>query len=339
MSTPDYDALLSQKYATLAVNLPPVSCTIWSLVQEDIDSADGGNCGYTSAADLLAFLSEFFSGSILSSVERHLVCLEDAGLHLSGTKSTIAHQLLDDAMQAPSQYGLGHVAHSDVVGRRGRAVGTGQRPASRRGKRGGRQPRWAAPGRSFRDARRTQFATTKLTGARTHDPFAVDGTVFLSIDPFTRRTEFAKTNPFYVANTLSQAFEYPFQVHPAMKAEDTVGVFAFRVETRILHGETAFMENGQEDKFNILWFEAADDDWANFCQANLSGSARRHEYDIVIGPACCADKDVVPLARNGQLCIQIAFCTERSWRWLESKVEVVFLERSRGPAADPYYST
>ncbi|KAJ3073433.1 hypothetical protein HK102_006005, partial [Quaeritorhiza haematococci] len=254
--------LLSQKFATLAVNLPPVSCTIWLLVQEGIDSADGGNCGYTSAADLLAFLSEFFSSSVLSSVEHHLVCLEDAGLHLSGTKSTIAHQLLDNATQAlpPSQYGPGHVADSDVVGRRDRlihgtrGVGTGQRggPASRLGGRGGRQPPfiWAiAPGRSFRDvrvieiptreprrsniqARRTQFTDAASTGATTYDPFTMEnGTVFLfhgfcnqkslSIDPPSRRTEFAKTPAFYVTNTLSQAFEHPFQVHPAMKAEDT----------------------------------------------------------------------------------------------------------------------
>jgi hypothetical protein len=72
----------------------------------------------------------------------------------------------------------------------------------------------------------------------------------------------------------------------ARDPEDTVAVFCFELDLKILHRDVA-CPNGE--KFKVRWFEEDVDDesWEDFCIAQLHGrQAEQHSYDVVIGSMC-----------------------------------------------------
>ncbi|POW11494.1 hypothetical protein PSTT_05220 [Puccinia striiformis] len=69
--------------------------------------------------------------------------------------------------------------------------------------------------------------------------------------------------------------------------------------------------------------------WQDFCDSNMKGHALIHQYDIVIGPLCIPSTQPfrpIQVRSTSVPTTQMAFCTPRSFAWLNQKVKKIYLE-------------
>ena len=109
-----------------------------------------------------------------------------------------------------------------------------------------------------------------------------DGSSLAGINPRKSNIEFLAAEAFYVTNIVTATFEFPLHNWLARNPKDTVGVFCFELDLKILHGDVACPSN---EKFKIRWFEedVNDELWADFCIAHLySREAEQHFYNAML---------------------------------------------------------
>lgn len=152
------------------------------------------------------------------------------------------------------------------------------------------------------------------------------------IAPLFNRNEFSMREAFYVSNSIRQTYEHPLHYHPSRCATDTIAVFVFEVDVRVLHGIEP--PPGERTPFTDLWFPDNEENlsaWRRFCKNNFTLVGLDHSFDIVIGPVCLPrdegdyGKMEVRLPRDAPF-TQIAFCSMRARSWLESCFKKIFVE-------------
>jgi hypothetical protein len=155
-----------------------------------------------------------------------------------------------------------------------------------------------------------------------------DGFSKMDIKPFKIDTEFSSSPAFYATNSVTAAFEFPLHNRLSMNPEDTVVVFCFELNLRVLHGDIPAPSG---ETFKVHWFEVGveDEAWEEFCSYNLYGPDPKHQhpYDIVIGAICYPSRQnhsVSPRAIEGLM--QVAFCSKAVWTWAGSCVQRLFIE-------------
>lgn len=177
-------------------------------------------------------------------------------------------------------------------------------------------------------------------GTRTSslESFQCDG-----ISPDFEGSEFSRRPAFYVSNSVLHAFERPLHYKLGRCVGDFISVLEFRVDLAVLHGEKA--PPGESKPFDVRWFPRPCEEWKRFCIGNmavdpkLKALAPLHAHDIVIGPVCKpleggTDMGIVSdrLERETYVC-QVAFCTQRSWSFLEHCFRKVYQESRDADAA------
>lgn len=105
-------------YVSLAFDLPPDSGSIWNLLKDDIDSL-----GSHSQGDILVFLGNFVSESLVQIVASNLMALEESFLTIEYTlgrgntvvPKAIVDGILEEAVEqrTPLAQFLGHVSELD----------------------------------------------------------------------------------------------------------------------------------------------------------------------------------------------------------------------------------
>ncbi|KAH9465680.1 hypothetical protein Pst134EA_013560 [Puccinia striiformis f. sp. tritici] len=149
------------------------------------------------------------------------------------------------------------------------------------------------------------------------------------IRPPLRYNEFAVSPAFYTTNDPQQAFEHTLHNHFGRTPSSPIAVLQFNISTDVLHGEVAPAMG--EQPFQVKRFLPSDDIkiWQDFCVSNMMGHALIHQYDIVIGPLCIPSTQPfrpIQVRSTSVPTTQMAFCTPRSFAWLNQKVKKIYLE-------------
>jgi hypothetical protein len=79
-----------------------------------------------------------------------------------------------------------------------------------------------------------------------------DGFSRVGIKLFKIDTEFFSSPAFYATNSVTTAFEFSLHNRLSMSPEDTVVVFCFELDLRVLHGDIPAPSG---EIFKVRWFE------------------------------------------------------------------------------------
>ncbi|POW22798.1 hypothetical protein PSHT_00811 [Puccinia striiformis] len=344
----DSTCYLSNQFQSWVSDCPRTSCTFWAAIINEAHQQDTAFDSPKDIDDFLHFSEMFLSPEFIATLRRNLLELSesDAGIeftlrhHNAAILAGILCDLqeltdgVDDQKKNPSK---ATPTHTPRVTGGTNSSWSGQSSQSSRNHTNSSNREnpptsiLVPPGLPFQNAEIIVLTKPPINTQLFHGTRQASVMNFYQkgIRPPLRYNEFAVSPAFYTTNDPQQAFEHTLHNHFGRTPSSPIAVLQFNISTDVLHGEVAPAMG--EQPFQVKRFLPSDDIkiWQDFCDSNMMGHALIHQYDIVIGPLCIPSTQPfrpIQVRSTSVPTTQMAFCTPRSFAWLNQKVKKIYLE-------------